>query len=150
MYYNRIKENNKNKGEMKMIKFKCTDCGKIIKGNTEYDAEVAFDLHCENGCEKEPNIEGEIKYTSKKELVKFFETFRNKETKLLRVIAYFEDENKQTLINNIAEFDTIENEVSEGIFTKSGIRAWVNHLITDMFDCGCWIEVEKPDYNGHD
>jgi len=91
----------------------------------------------------------EIKYTSEKELVKFFETFRNKETKLLRLIAYFEDENGETLINNIAEFDTIENEDSQGIFTKNGIRAWVNHLIKDMFDCGCWIEITEANYEGY-
>jgi hypothetical protein len=102
---------------------------------------------------KENNNKGEMKmetkYTSEKEIVKFFETFRNKETKLLRLIAYFKDENGETSINNIAEFDTIENEVSEGIFTKNGIRAWVKHLIIDMFDCGCWIEAEEANYEGH-
>jgi len=28
-----------------MIKFKCKQCGKIIKGKTEYDAEVNFEYH---------------------------------------------------------------------------------------------------------
>jgi hypothetical protein len=30
-----------------MFKFKCTDCGKIISGRNEYEAEVKFDMHCD-------------------------------------------------------------------------------------------------------
>lgn len=90
-----------------------------------------------------------MKYTSEKQIINFFETYRNKETKLLRLVAYFEDVDETPSINNIAEFETLESDTLMGIFTKNDIRAWVKRLIKDMFDCGCWIEVEEANYEGH-
>jgi hypothetical protein len=152
MYYNRTKENNNNNNKGEIIMKICTQCANPTNKPEIINKEVVCQ-ECseklnmkklnENGCEMQSNR----KYTSKEELVKFFETFRNKETKLLRVIAYFSKDNDYAEINDIAEFDTIESDIAQGIFTKSGIKAWVKHLITDMIDYGCWIEVEIVEPN---
>lgn len=106
-----------------------------------------FNYEKENEIKKEKETKPDkIKYTDEKAITAFLRTYRNKESQILRFIAYFEDTSS---INNIAEFSTMEDEVYMGMFTKAGqLRAHVKHLLKDMFDCGCWIEVEEAHYEG--
>jgi hypothetical protein len=48
------------------MKIICSECGTMVKGRTEYDVELAFDLHAMSGeCEKITKKKEEGKYNEK-------------------------------------------------------------------------------------
>ena len=66
-------------------------------------------------------------------------------------MSFFLKNNGSCTLNDIAEFTTIEDKYTMGMLTKAGqLRAHVKRFITKAFNQKCWIEIEEPDYSGHE
>lgn len=66
-----------------------------------------------------------------------------KKQTLIRLIAYYQEDDGK-IINNIAEWDILENNSSIGAFTKSGkLRAPFKNLIKEFLGTDCWIEITE-------